>query len=137
MRGGSMKRWLVFVVVCLHALVVSGCRDCQTPLITDLVTITYRQLFNFNEWQVTASDGSIVNRGKADDGVFMRYRIVSIRNTDTQAKSFHFDPKRIHIADSNEIPSQPVIGLSGALAFDVAPGTVQNNHNLTIKVKGD
>jgi hypothetical protein len=122
----------------LGLVALAGCqRGCEGPLVTDLVVITYRPLFNFNEWEVRATNGEIISRGKIDDGVYMRFRIVSIKNNDSKAKLFHFDPNKIYAADASERPVNPVIGLSGALAFDVAPGTIFTNRlNVTIKAKG-
>src|SRR5689334_7552156 len=122
----------------LGLLALAGCqRGCEEPLVTDLVVITYRPLFNFNEWEVRATNGEIFSRGKIEDGVYMRYRIVSIKNKDSKPKLFHFDPNKIYAADASERPVTPVIGLSGALAFDVAPGTIFTNRlNVAIKDKG-
>jgi len=123
----------------LGLIVFAGCPEgCDGPLISGLVTITYRPLFNFSKWEVRFSDGGIQSRGEIDDGVYMRYRIVSISNTDSKPTIFHFNPGKIHASDPSERQAFPVIGLGGTLAFDVLPGTSSTNRlNVTIKAKGD
>lgn len=106
--------------------------DNSTPLVTGVVTITYHQAGNFNRWQLLDQSGEI------NDGEFMRYRIISIKNTNTNATLFHFDPNKISAAsDPNDKPA-PFIFLSGVLPFDVRAGeTVTNPGGLTIRVKGN
>lgn len=135
-----MKLEPKLVCVLLGFIALAGCPGgCTGPLVTDLVTITYRQIFNFNEWEVRDSNGGIVARGGINDGVYMRYRIVSIDNTDSSPKIFRFDPGKVYASeDPSERPVTPVIGLSGALAFDVAPGSIWGTPlNVTIKSKGN
>jgi hypothetical protein len=120
--------------------VFCGCQGCGNPLITDLVTIRYRQLGNFNKWELKGINGVIFAQGEISDGVFMRYRIVSIANNDSKPGVFHFDPNKIYAADPSERPQNPVVGLGGALGFDVAPGAVSAappTLHVTIKAKGD
>jgi hypothetical protein len=124
--------------LCLLALV--GCPNPGGgPLVSGVVTITYRQVYNFNEWELWASDGSLIDKRSIDDGVYMRYRIVSISNRDTGAMTFHFDPRKLYASDPAEGPANPVIGLIGVgPIFDVAPGTIDTHVlNANIKARGN
>jgi hypothetical protein len=59
MKGAKMLKKLPksLFVICLLTTVLSlsACDSCDKPL-EGVVTITYRQLFNFNEWEVRATD---------------------------------------------------------------------------------
>ncbi|WP_204485311.1 hypothetical protein [Archangium primigenium] len=111
-------------------LLLAGCAGCPTPLISDLVIITYEQRANFNHWKLLDQEGTI------EDGVFVRYRIVSIQNNDTHAKTFHFDPGKIYAEEPSQTPI-PFIYLAGALPFDIPPGAPFTRPlGLTLRIPG-
>jgi hypothetical protein len=131
MKNALKLRVLSLVLALAGPLLLTRCAGCPTPLISDLVIIKYRQVGNFNRWRLLDQSGSI------DNGMFMRFNIIAIQNTDTHPKTFHFDPGKISAEDPTQKP-QPFIYLMGALPFDVTAGTTFTERlGLTLRVPGD
>lgn len=126
-----MKSRFGLALVLMGLVQFASCNGCgPTPLITDLVIVNYTQVGNTD---------FIAAGQQITDGMFMRYHIDSIANTDTNAKTFHFDPTKIYAGSPSNQPFHHPCITQDAVAVDVPGHTVTSTElfGVTIKVPGD
>ncbi len=88
------------LIICV-VITIMGLSSCG-PASEGKVLITYRQSGNFNHWKMLYTDGSVYTEGRINDGMYVRFQITSIQNTDKNAKRFHFDPAKIYVSDNTQ-----------------------------------
>jgi hypothetical protein len=116
----------VYCAVLAAVLIAAACQPNKAAS----VTVNYRQLGNFPEYSL-ASDAS--NPKPAGDGMFVLYKVASISNTGSQAKSFTFDPKKVATITSDKTSNES-LGVSNVLLGEQGMASVSVPAGQTVTV---